>query len=275
VALRGRSDEVIAGDVAVERGAEVGAAPSVAFRSTSGGRIRLGDATVDLARATAVAWAAAPRRLDLGSGAVTVDVVHRPGQHLEVRTARFSVEVVGTRFTVDAAGVSCERGLVRVRRPDGRVAASLGAGEGWRLDEAPGAGPPANPAAVDPATGGGLAAARRALAQGDAAGARRLATPLFRLGREVAVEARVIVAESFLVEGRYADAIDGYELVVRDFPTAEQAESAAFAIAQLESEHGRAADARAALRAYMSRYPHGRFQPEAAARLRRLASRAR
>ena len=102
-----------------------------------------------------------------------------------------------------------------------------------------------------------------------------MATPLFRLGREVAVEARVIVAESFLVEGRYADAIDGYELVVRDFPTAEQAESAAFAIAQLESEHGRAADARAALRAYMSRYPHGRFQPEAAARLRRLASRAR
>src|SRR6185369_12867785 len=108
-----------------------------------------------------------------------------------------------------------------------------------------------------------LARGRRVLSRGDAVGARRLVLPLFRQSRDLAVEARVLFAESFLVEGRYADAVDAYRIVARDFPRAEQAETSLFAIAQLQSEHGRANDARAALRTYIGRYPRGRFVHEA------------
>jgi outer membrane protein assembly factor BamD (BamD/ComL family) len=63
--------------------------------------------------------------------------------------------------------------------------------------------------------------------------------------------------------------------VVRDFPATHQSESAAFAIAELESEHGRSAEARAALQGYLARYPRGRFVREAALRLDQLSSRER
>ena len=109
--------------------------------------------------------------------------------------------------------------------------------------------------------------ARGALARGSAGEARRLVEPLFRLGRDVAAEARAIYAESYLSEGRYEDAVAGYRVVVRDFPTTPQAESALYAIAQLESEHGRPGDARSTLQRYLTRYPHGRFAREAADRL--------
>ena len=82
----------------------------------------------------------------------------------------------------------------------------------------------------------------------------------------------MIYAESFLVEGRYTDAVDGYETVVRDFPRTAQAESALYAVAQLESEHGRPAAARAGLESYLARYPHGRFAREATDRLAGLTA---
>jgi len=110
------------------------------------------------------------------------------------------------------------------------------------------------------------------LARGNAGEARRLVEPIFHLGREIAVEARVIYAESFLVEGRYTDAVDGYETVVRDFPRTPQAESALYAVAQLDSEHGRAAAARAGLQRYLDRYPRGRFAREANDRLAGLTA---
>ena len=84
---------------------------------------------------------------------------------------------------------------------------------------------------------GELRAARRALARGDAQATREMVEPLFRLGREVAVEARVVFAKSFLLEGRYADAFNAIRLVARDFPTTNQAEISQFAIAQLEADH--------------------------------------
>jgi len=117
-----------------------------------------------------------------------------------------------------------------------------------------------------------LTRGRRALSRGDAVGARRLVLPLFRQSRDLAAEARLLFAESFLVEGRYADAVDAYRVVARDFPRAEQAETSLFAIAQLQSEHGSAAEARAALRTYIGRYPRGRFVHEASDRLNRLSS---
>ena len=56
-----------------------------------------------------------------GEGSVTIDVEHQAGQHFQVRTPRFVVEVIGTRFTVDLGGVRTERGTVRVFGLDGAL----------------------------------------------------------------------------------------------------------------------------------------------------------
>jgi len=327
---RDRADRpyrVIAGDVAVERSvggasdrSSVGAEPpALLVRSVTGGRVRLSNATIDLGSATELLWDGHQRVVDLRSGRLTVDVEHQVGRRLRIRTERFTVEVVGTRFAVDASGVRTERGLVRVTRPDGSLIAWVEAGATWstaalvaRMPSPAGTpheplaltrvgleptrsgarhhvameprGPAEHtpdPGAVAPAAAGGAAngafdelrAARRALARGDAQATRDKVEPLFRLGREVAVEARVVFAESFLLEGRYADAIDAYRLVARDFPTTNQAEISQFAIAQLEADHGQATQARAALQAYLGRYPRGRFVKDAAERLAQLGSR--
>ena len=327
---RQRAYRVLEGDVALQAPAALVSEPAMVFRSVNGGRVQLDDALVDLVGTTEIAWNTRHRRVDLRRGTVTVDVKHHAGRHWEIGTPRFTVEVVGTRFTVGASRVSTQRGVVRVIRPDGSTAARVEAGESWSIEgpttgaASPAAEPaPATTAQISattaiatataempaPATatatpraaharalpvrvalasaergvrtaavasaGRGLGEARRALARGDAPAARRLVAPLFHLGRDVAAEARVIFAESFLVEGRYADAIDGYRLVVRDFPATHQGESAAFAIAELESEHGRSAEARAALQGYLARYPRGRFVREAALRLDQLSLRER
>jgi len=295
---------VVSGDVAIVpvvpgMATSPAADGAVSIRSARGGEVRLGDADTALGAQTALVWRRAARSVELREGSVTIDIEHRAGQHFQVRTPRFVVEVIGTRFTVDLAGVRTERGTVRVLGTDGAAIGFVTAGRSWTLPakttptaqaagpvppaptEAPPAPPPvpalmvasASPARASSDEGPArLAQARRALARGNAGEARRLVEPIFHLGREVAVEARVIYAESFLVEGRYADAVDGYETVVRDFPRTPQAESALYAVAQLESEHGRAAAARAGLQHYLDRYPRGRFAREASDRLAGLTA---
>jgi hypothetical protein len=304
-AWRGRTYQIIDGDVVMGSVQKEGGQRTMALRSETGGRVQIADATVDLGPATEILWNARRRLADLRRGRVTVDVEHQIGQHLAIRTARFTVEVVGTRFTVDAATVRADRGVVQIIRSDGSVAARVEAGGSWSVDAlsmhepaartgmaapatspTPAAATPVSPrippGAVDRARGtaetspgSGLGSARRALARGDAQTARRIAESLFHHGRDVAVEARVIFAESFLAEGRYADAIDGYRLVVRDFPATDQAEISQFAIVQLEAEHGSLAQTRSALQAYVTRHPHGRFVKEATERLARLTAQAR
>ena len=277
---------VVSGDVVLAV-TSPGIDGAVSVRSARGGEVRLGDADTSLGAGTALVWRRVARSLELREGSVTIDVEHRAGQHFQVRTPRFVVRVIGTRFTVDLAGVRTERGAVRVLGTDGAALGYVTAGRSWTLPtpaaqtesrepaaptEAPPAPPPA-PALVVASVSAAratsddgpsrLAQARRALARGKSGEARRLVEPLFHLGREIAVEARVIYAESFLVEGRYADAVDGYETVGRDFPRTPQAESALYAVAQLDSEHGRVAAARAGLQRYLERYPRGRFAREA------------
>jgi ferric-dicitrate binding protein FerR (iron transport regulator) len=286
---------VVAGDVTAVSEPAAPASGAVTLRSHGGGVVRLADASGALAPATEIVWRRERRIVELREGSLTVDVEHRPGQHFEVRTPRFTVEVVGTKFTVDLRGVRTERGKVRILAPDGTELGFAGAGVAWMApaEASSGSGgaptpPPAEEpaapsepaiAAAPPPTGGQdasaarLARARRALARGSAGEARRLVEPLFRLGRDVAAEARAIHAESYLSEGRYEDAVAGYRIVVRDFPSTPQAESALFATAQLESEHGRPADARATLQRYLARYPHGRFAKEASDRLTRMTTR--
>jgi len=285
---------VVGGDVTVAAGpGEIGDA-AVTVRSGRGGEVKLADAATALAPATEIVWRQERRIVELRGGSLTVDVAHRPGQHFEVRTPRFIVEVVGTRFSVDLAGVRTERGTVRVLSPDGKLIGYLEGGHAWTVPDGAAHGeaetveppappaeapaPPREPPAIAAAPGAHeetaavrLGRARRALASGRAAEARRIVEPLFRLGRDVAAEARAIAAESYLSEGRYEDAVERYRVVVRDFPSTPQAESALYAIAQLESEHGRPAEARATLQRYLDRYPRGRFAKEASERLARLA----
>jgi len=283
---------VVSGDVAIVPSMVTSPAAdgAVSIRSARGGEVRLGDADTALGAGTAFVWRRTARSVELQEGSLTIDVEHHAGQHFQVRTPRFVVEVIGTRFTVDLAGVRTERGTVRVLGTDGAAIGYVTAGRSWTLpvpaaQTAPTEAPPAPPpvptltlASAGPARASldegpaRLAQARRALARGNAGEARRLVEPIFHLGREVAVEARVIYAESFLVEGRYTDAVDGYETVVRDFPRAPQAESALYAVAQLESEHGRASAARAGLQRYLDRYPRGRFAREANDRLAGLTA---
>lgn len=273
----------------------------VAVRSTLGGVVQLGGPVVELAAGTSLRWHGAVRRVDLERGAVVVEV--DPAQRLSFRVATpdFVVAVVGTRFRVDLGGVHTEHGRVRVLSRDGRTLALVGAGESWRLPTRaalPGptalapTPPVASPAAVpapEPTQVPGdataataqdgrsaaqrLEAARRALGAGDAARARSELRPLLGGSRAIAVEAHVLLAESFLTEGRYGEAIKGYRAVERGFGGTPQAESALFAIAQLESESGSAADAVRALERYLARYPRGRFASEARQRLDRLAPR--
>ena len=317
VALRAQPYRIVDGDVTVSTLSTMpasggGQARAWTFHSTKGGTIRVGEATTNLAQRTDVAWTPAERTLTLTNGAVTVDVAHQVGRRFRVRTPRFIVEVIGTRFTVELSGVRTQRGVVRILRPDGTQIARVEAGQAWRDEpvaerasaslvaappppsEVPSAGaagatgakvfaPVAGAAGAfaarapmtataRPSTVNRLAEARHLLSRGDAASARRLAATLFRQRGDLAVEARVLFAESFLVEGRYADAVDAYRVVARDFPRSEQAETSLFTVAQLEGEHGRPADTRAALRAYVSRYPHGRFAREVGDRLGRLSS---
>jgi ferric-dicitrate binding protein FerR (iron transport regulator) len=285
---------VVQGDVTVASSPDT-APGAVALQSARGGEVRLADASAALAPTTQIVWRHERRVVELRQGSLTVDIAHRPGQHFEVQTPSFIVEVVGTKFTVDMTGVRTERGRVRLVAPDGKLIGYVEGGQSWTLTrEASGAQvqePPPGPAEA-PTPAGDTAAkvgattaasaeevaaarlgrARRALARGNAGEARRAVEPLFRLRSDVASEARALYAESFLIERRYADAIDGYEVVVRDFPSTPQAESALFAVAQLQSEHGRPAEARATLQRYLSRYPRGRFAKEASDRLAGLSA---
>jgi ferric-dicitrate binding protein FerR (iron transport regulator) len=290
------TERILAGDVAASPAVAGGDRDAVTYRSARGGRVVLGDATTDLAARTEIVWRREDRTVDLHQGRLTVDVQHRPDQHFAVRTGGFTVEVVGTRFEVDAEGVRTERGTVRIVDGGGRTLAMVGAGQSWsrstparppgapKLAQPPRASAPPEPPGLQPPAPAlpevhaqaatpteRLARARHALGAGRAQEARRLVEPIFHLGRDVAVEARAVYAESFLIEGRYTDAIDGYRVVVRDFNGTPQAESALYAVAQLESEHGRPEEAKAALHGYLARYPRGRFAHEASARLARLA----
>ena len=115
-------------------------------RSGRGGEVKLADASTALAPATELVWRHERRVVELREGSLTVDIAHRPGQHFEVHTPRFVVEVVGTRFSVDLAGVRTERGTVRVMSLDGKLIGYLEGGHSWTMPE-PHAEVPPPPAA--------------------------------------------------------------------------------------------------------------------------------
>jgi hypothetical protein len=294
----------VAGAVAILATADGGAV----LRAPTGGAARVGPALVELAGGTELRWRPGVATIEIVTGSIVVDVAPQRGRPFMVETPAFIVHVVGTRFRVDLQGVATERGQVRVMGRDGRRLAELGPAGRWALAApaapAPASAPLVAPAVGPPATGpasapapaagragvaraspgsrvaaaardegrrAGLREARHALSAGRGEAARALLRPLLGAERAIAVEARALMAESYLVEGRHRDAMAQYRQVVRDFGGTSQAESALYAVGQLEAERGDRAAAVAALERYLARYPGGRFAREARARLARLA----
>lgn len=117
-----------------------------------------------------------------------------------------------------------------------------------------------------------LQEARTALSRGDAAFAReRLAAALAsRPDRRQRAVADLLAANALLVEGRPDRAVEAWRDVAARHADQPEAETALFAAAQLLSERGPPAAARAALEDYLRRHPEGHFAGEVREKLGRL-----
>ncbi len=281
-----RGDRVLAGQIELDgrtQGTGSALASGAVLRTIAGARVALAQATVELRPGTEVRWDGGAHSLQLEHGSLLADVDPRAHAPFTVRTAGFSVWVLGTRFEVTEGGVRVERGRVRVLGPDGReLAAALTAGQSFEL-----AGLAAEPASAareaTPARGGARAHdARRAgellrEAQ-EALGARQVARARQRIdaaltlgsGAVERAEALSLRAECALVEGDAGAAIEAYLRVARAFGSLPAGENALFAAARLQADRGQREAAVQALERYLQRYPHGRFRHEAGARLQTL-----
>jgi len=249
------------------------------------------------------------RRIELLAGEVDVQVEPGGPGPFRVVAPRFIVEVIGTRFIVRPTGVETMQGTVRIVDINGRELAVLHAGQSWNKPSSgllplalPEDGflpaPAGVPRAVTPALALHdsalasdrqpleaaakqpgrnrvdqlIAEARSALAAGDPERARaRIASALGArpTGRQRAV-ADLLAAASFLVEGRYAEALAAYRRTAESFGKYPESETAAFAMAQLLCERDSTDEARAALQSYIERYPEGRFVQDARRKLSSL-----
>jgi TolA-binding protein len=267
---------------------------------------RFGGAELRIAGGSDVELRPAAREIALGSGAlelsapVAVAPLHVRGPQFEMVLTR-----AHARFASDAVRVL--DGAVEVYALDGRRLATVGAGGQWPAATAAptaiaaltatavpsviaapamapstvattattvsaSAKPHVAPSASDNVVQARLDRARSRLADGDAEGARSLIRHALA-GRPSTAEraqAQIFVAESYLVESDPDRALTAYAEVARAFPRAAEGEAAAFAAAQLYSERGRHAEAEAALRGYLDRYPDGQFAREARDRLAEL-----
>jgi len=248
------------------------------------------------------------RRVELYAGEVDVEVAPGGPGRFRVVAPRFVVEVIGTHFIVRPAGVETLRGTVRILDANNHELAVLHAAESWSvgdpsrlplalddaepLSAAPSADTP-KPAALAteslPSTTQHrqpegatkplaknrvdqlIAEARSGLAAGDPELARaRIASALgARPSSRQRAVAGLLAAASFLVEGRYEEALADYRRTAESFDRYPESETAAFAIAQLLCERATTEEASSALRAYLTRYPEGRFVQDAR---RKLAS---
>jgi ferric-dicitrate binding protein FerR (iron transport regulator) len=94
--------------------------------------IAVAHAQVTLEAGTELQWRAKTRTIELLSHSIDVAVDPRPRQSFRVATARFSVEVLGTKFRVGERGVSVTEGAVRIRDASGAIVVEhLEAGQTW------------------------------------------------------------------------------------------------------------------------------------------------
>ena len=219
-------------------------------------------------------------------GRLLVEAAPSAGTPFRVVTQAFGVDGAGTRFTISPSSVQVQEGTVRVLDASGRtIVAALTTGRSWEAnvalrstESARGAAGAARPAkdavgrSAEPSASSLLTEARTRIANRDTVFARELiarARTRTMQPREKA-EAETLLAECALVEGRRGVAISSYERVAEQQSDPVAAENALFAAARIASESGDRAGARRLLLRYLERYPSGRFQAQARARLKEL-----
>lgn len=274
------------------------------------GTIQMSGAQVSYLAGTALRIDDSHREVILEKGEVDVDVSHAvrgSSSRFRVLTARFVVEVWGTRFRVTEESVVTLRGHVKVLSLDGKELATLHAGQRWQLPEVASTatlipqvstGPSVQPAnaaplpiqtavATSPKAGPigegnratalsvrqKLALARTALADGNIALARQRIADALKSDPSLPQRATLALLEAdcLLSERRYGEAIAAYRTVAISHPDDPSGETASFALAQLLSERGTKEEARAALDAYLERYPSGRFVREVQEKIQRAS----
>lgn len=258
--------------------------------SEDGAKLSLGPAHVDLRAGTRVRWQPQQGALELTEGSLLAEVDPSAKARFVVQTPKFQVEVTGTRFWVTLGGVGVERGSVRVMSADGRVLnAHLTAGSRWRLpaEDDVAVEQPLHEQAAEPAepvesasrrsarradVGDLLLRARASMAPGRTDGARRLIERALAASptRPQRAEARTLLAECALVDGKGGKAARIYRDVAERFQTMPAGENALFAAARIQATREQRAQATELLRRYQQRYPNGRFRQEVAARLKAL-----
>ena len=261
------------------------------MQTQDGALVQLAHASVELRPATQAAWDASQHLLSLSEGSVLVEVDPQPHQPFAVSTQHFVVHVLGTRFEVTPRSVRVLRGRVSVQPVAAGPATLLDASAGereYRIPEPPAAAAAPRAPAVSPPSAASsgerrsgsdmdelLERARTQLATRALGEARRTLALALRLPATKAerAEALSLRAEAQLLAGRHAAARDGYLRVVETLPHEPAAETALYAAARIEAEHGDPARARALLARYRARYPHGSFVREAERREQALAER--
>jgi ferric-dicitrate binding protein FerR (iron transport regulator) len=235
--------------------------------------LALGHARVAADAASELRWDPDRSVVDLRAGHLSVDVDPAPGRRFRVVTARFVVEVVGTAFEVDGDGVEVSRGVVHVlAADDGGLITELRAGQAWRVPVVIAEPVARHDGRSRRSAAAWLARARAHVASGAVADAERDITAA--LGAQPspseAAEASTLRAECAMVSGDPGRAADLYADVSRRYGDLPAGETALFAAARVQVNAGNRRAAAELLRAYLARYPQGRFRAEAVARLRAL-----
>ena len=243
----------------------------------AGVEVAVAHARVRAVRRASISWNEKAATVKLDSGAIELDVDPALQRGFRVITDAFVVEVLGTRFTVDAAHVEVSRGTVRVLAPDGRVlVARLQMGQTWSSLQAapavsePAAEPERRTHAAQPAdVAEQLARARRDLANGQVARAEKEASSILAGGRErrQEAEARTLLAECAQARGQIDQAFAAYAVVAERFGDLPAGETALFAAGRTLADAGRRVSATHWLHRYLNSYPSGRFTVEAKERL--------
>jgi hypothetical protein len=276
-------DRIVAGRVLIENRVRMlgdAVRSGVSLRADGTAEIVLAHARITLAAGAEVVWDAERATVSLRDGSIDVAVDPRAKRAFRVTTARFMVDVLGTRFRVDADSVTVVEGRVRVSDLAGAVLAdSLAPGAAWRVpnvpvaaredtrqelrDPAPRREPP--PVRVQLH----LERARGHLARRDTTAARReldIALTGNPTRRERA-DAALLRAECAFIDGDSAGAVRLYLAVHAQHADSVAGETALFAAARLEARAGHHAAARDLLARYLERYPEGSFRVEATTRL--------
>lgn len=229
-------------------------------------------------------WMGSMSTVVLKRGSVLVAVDPRPHLPFAVRTDRFIVEVLGTRFRVDANSVDVYEGRVRISALDGGVLVdSLRAGDHWRFTSTPPVitATTPTPVVVQPRNkiasnaAPHLARARSLLASKEVAAARREIAAALAAGpsRTQRATAAVLTADASFVAGDAKQAIMLYLDAHTQYGDLLAGENALFAAARLQMKIGPASEAKDLLEQYLEHYPHGEFSIEATTRLHELTTR--